>query len=263
MIFVSYCREDRELVLPFVEAFKRRGVEFWLDELNILPGDDLTATIERGLRGCSGAIIFLSKTYLEKAWTRAELRYFTSRAIRDESLRLVVVRIGNSNVPPLLESLAHISPSDFERIAEFYSSDLPTTSAATTTRQTLCVPEFLGRLADAAILSLAGMIISSRDPRSATIALPFRTKDSGDVTVYLMPSLPEISIDCLEAACIRHRNYQYHCDSLHSQITEGGLGVFTSAFELRLARRMQDAAKAMTEVSKIVEDLVLEIARSN
>ena len=49
-IFISHSRADRDWVRAFAESLKAQGVQVWLDDLQIQPGDRLEDAIEEGLR---------------------------------------------------------------------------------------------------------------------------------------------------------------------------------------------------------------------
>jgi|SRR5882724_6293172 len=49
-IFISHSRADRDWVRAFAESLKAQGVQVWLDDLQIQPGERLEDAIEEGLR---------------------------------------------------------------------------------------------------------------------------------------------------------------------------------------------------------------------
>ena len=48
-LFLSYSRQNKALVYPFVEALTAAGVEVWIDREEIDPLDDFPARIREGL----------------------------------------------------------------------------------------------------------------------------------------------------------------------------------------------------------------------
>jgi hypothetical protein len=50
-IFISHSRADREWVRAFAESLQAKGVQVWLDDMQIPPGERLEDAIEKGLRG--------------------------------------------------------------------------------------------------------------------------------------------------------------------------------------------------------------------
>jgi TIR domain len=49
-IFISHSRADRDWVRAFAESLKAQGVQVWLDDMQIQPGERLEDAIEEGLR---------------------------------------------------------------------------------------------------------------------------------------------------------------------------------------------------------------------
>jgi hypothetical protein len=49
-IFVSYAKEDLELVLPIVASLQEKGHTVWVDYKNILPGQDWKYEINNAIR---------------------------------------------------------------------------------------------------------------------------------------------------------------------------------------------------------------------
>jgi predicted nucleotide-binding protein len=79
-LFVSYAREDIDLVRPFVEAFRveaaRRDlrVDLWMDVLDLKPGELWDETITEALQRSIGIIFFVSPRLLQSASVRHELK---------------------------------------------------------------------------------------------------------------------------------------------------------------------------------------------
>ncbi len=74
-IFISYSTKDRNFVKLFVEKLKAKGITFWIDENEILPGNDLYKTIAGGIAKSSHYLIVLSANSIESDWVEKEIRY--------------------------------------------------------------------------------------------------------------------------------------------------------------------------------------------
>ena len=70
--FVSYARDDGEFVLRLSNGLREAGVSIWMDQLDLKPGDQWDAAVERALQHYSGLIVVLSP------------RSATSRNVMDE-----------------------------------------------------------------------------------------------------------------------------------------------------------------------------------
>ena len=62
-IFVSYAHKDSELVLPMIDKLYEEKYRVWYDE-GIRPGSEWPHNIEVHLKGCSTALIYISKNSL-------------------------------------------------------------------------------------------------------------------------------------------------------------------------------------------------------
>ncbi len=49
-VFISYASEDKDLfVRPLASALGQLGLSVWFDELSLHPGDNLSASIDKGI----------------------------------------------------------------------------------------------------------------------------------------------------------------------------------------------------------------------
>lgn len=73
-VFISHATEDKPYVEPLVKALEAAGVSVWFDKITLEWGDDLRASIDRGLANCRYGIVVFSKAFLrKKKWTEYEL----------------------------------------------------------------------------------------------------------------------------------------------------------------------------------------------
>jgi hypothetical protein len=101
-IFISHASEDKE---PFLRAFAtKRGVDAWVDEWEIYPGDSLVQKIfEEGLMDAEAVIIVLSEHSVDKPWVREELDASIIKKVED-LITLIPVVIDECEVPESLRS---------------------------------------------------------------------------------------------------------------------------------------------------------------
>lgn len=104
-VFISHGSEDKAAhAAPLARALLARGVDVWLDEWEIGPGDSLVQKIfEHGLAGAQGMVVVLSETSVAKPWVRAELDVAVVRRI-EGSLRLMPVLVDDCHVPESLRA---------------------------------------------------------------------------------------------------------------------------------------------------------------
>src|SRR6266446_945306 len=103
-VFVSYARQDANLVLPVVEAvsneYRRRTlrVELWIDVKDLLPGVRWEPAIRKALVESVGLLIFVSPAAMRSDWTSKEIA-----AAAEHLDRLII--------PVILEFPPHLPPA--------------------------------------------------------------------------------------------------------------------------------------------------------
>lgn len=93
-VFVSYARANDMTVLPLVEAAKRAGRKFWLDQQGISAGDGWAGEIVRAIKAAGGVIVMCSKAAFESDHVKREI-YLADRYRK----RLVPVFIEQAEPP--------------------------------------------------------------------------------------------------------------------------------------------------------------------
>lgn len=105
-VFISHASEDKE---RFLRAFATKlrqeaGVDAWVDEWEIYPGDSLVQKIfEEGLKDAEAIIIVLSERSVDKPWVREELDASIIKKVEDLTTLIPVV-IDDCEVPESLRS---------------------------------------------------------------------------------------------------------------------------------------------------------------
>lgn len=91
-LFISHASEDSEAVArPLAQELRRRGRSVWFDEFELMLGDSLVRTIDRGLAEARFGLVILSPAFFSKEWPRRELDALTAREIaRADTLILPV-----------------------------------------------------------------------------------------------------------------------------------------------------------------------------
>jgi hypothetical protein len=73
-VFVSYARANETLVLPVIEAAKRLGRKFWLDQKGgVGAGDGWAGEIVRAIRGSTGVVVMCSNAAFESDHVKREV----------------------------------------------------------------------------------------------------------------------------------------------------------------------------------------------
>lgn len=104
-VFVCHAREDKErFVRDFATKLRAKGIDAWVDEWEMLPGDRLVDKIfEEGIKNAQAVIVVLSKYSVDKPWVREELNASMVKRINEGS-KLIPVIIDDCQVPVCLQS---------------------------------------------------------------------------------------------------------------------------------------------------------------
>lgn len=71
-VFISYSREDQDVVLELAERLRSDGVRVWIDQWRIEPGGWIPGALERGLGRSRKVVVALSANASESAWQDVE-----------------------------------------------------------------------------------------------------------------------------------------------------------------------------------------------
>lgn len=97
-VFLCHASEDKQaIVRPLATAFEQAGISCWLDEEEILWGDQLTAKINEGLNASKFTIIVLSDAFLHKQWPQAELNAVLNREASTGQMRVLPLLVGDKD----------------------------------------------------------------------------------------------------------------------------------------------------------------------
>lgn len=105
-VFVSHTWEDKaRFVLEFATRLRERGIDAWLDQWEIQPGDSLVQKIfDEGLHGAAAVIIVLSSNSVNKPWVREEIDASFVQKLTKQT-RLIPVIIDECDVPAPVQHL--------------------------------------------------------------------------------------------------------------------------------------------------------------
>jgi hypothetical protein len=110
-IALSFAGEDRPTAEACARQLKVVGYRVFYDlwEQHDLLGKDLVVHLDRvygtAARYC---VVFISKHYVEKAWTRHELRSAQARALQAHSEYILPLRLDDTPVPGMPSTIGHL-----------------------------------------------------------------------------------------------------------------------------------------------------------
>jgi hypothetical protein len=110
-VALSFAQEDRELAERCAQLLAEAGYRVFYDrwEQHDLLGKELVAHLDTIYREAARyCLIFISKHYVAKAWTRHELRSAQARALHCHREYILPARLDDTPVPGLPETVGYI-----------------------------------------------------------------------------------------------------------------------------------------------------------
>lgn len=111
-VALSYAGEDRIYAEALAEALKRRGVIVFYDKYEVatLWGQDLYTYLsdiyENKAHYC---VMFLSKHYVAKLWTKHEREAAQARAFKEQEVYILPIRLDDTTIPGFLPTIAYLN----------------------------------------------------------------------------------------------------------------------------------------------------------
>ena len=81
-VFLSHATPDKPAVKEIARRLKAEGIEPWLDEWNLIPGDAWQPAIEEALRQCATCAVFVGPGGFG-GWQNEEMRAAINRRVRE------------------------------------------------------------------------------------------------------------------------------------------------------------------------------------
>ena len=119
-VALSFAGEQREYVEAVARALQARGIAVFYDRFEALTlwGRDGTEFFHQLFAADAAYVVmFISKDYVAKKWTRHERRAALSRAIAEEGEYVLPVRFDDSAVPGLPDTVQFVRTADYDPAA--------------------------------------------------------------------------------------------------------------------------------------------------
>lgn len=114
-VFLAYNSADKPQVRTVANELKKRGLQLWLDEEQIAPGDLFQEAIQKAIPQIKSAAIFIGTTGLGR-WQVIELQTLTSQFI-NRGIRVIPVLLpGIDKIPDDLLFLQQFNWVSFEKL---------------------------------------------------------------------------------------------------------------------------------------------------
>jgi hypothetical protein len=107
-VFLSHNHADKDFVRLIGLRMQRLGVNVWLDEAEINPGDSLIEKISQGIESCEYVVAFISKNSIDSPWVKKELSIALTREIKGKLYKVIPVLLDYVDIPVWLEDKLYV-----------------------------------------------------------------------------------------------------------------------------------------------------------
>ena len=111
-VFISYSHKDEDIVMQVYERMQIAGMNIWLDSYAIDTGDLIPKEMLDGIKESDFAVLFLSESYKESMFAKAELHHFLSSVFREEK-KWYPIKLDSVNVDEIQPGMADYKYYDF------------------------------------------------------------------------------------------------------------------------------------------------------
>ena len=116
MIFISYARSDRDLVVPFFEWLVGQGFDVWMDYVSIKPGQNWDFEIKRAFEKATFVLAFVShESVNRRGYVQRELKLALDKLAErlDDDIYIIPVLLDDDvEIPTKLRSIQAIRSSE-------------------------------------------------------------------------------------------------------------------------------------------------------
>jgi hypothetical protein len=204
--FVSHATKDKDrFVLEFASRLRAQGIDAWVDQWEMAPGDSLVDKIfEEGIKNAHAFIVVLSENSVDRKWVREELNVGLVRKI-EGLMKLIPVIIDDCEVPEALRSTVWVKIDDLDSYEEKLQ-DIVDAIFRRRDKPALGVPPAYATLADA----LPGLTAVDTAVLKAACARTIRKGGAHVQTDEVLETLESLSIgreqvmESLELLARRH-----------------------------------------------------------
>ncbi|MCK4798293.1 MAG: toll/interleukin-1 receptor domain-containing protein [Spirochaetes bacterium] len=121
-IFLCHSHEDKKFVRKLAVDLKKNGIKVWIDEAEILVGDNAIKKIGEGIKSSDYLGVVISEASVKSNWVQNELSIALTTEIaknEDKVLPLLIGKIEDSSIPT---ELIHKLYADFRKEEDYNSS---------------------------------------------------------------------------------------------------------------------------------------------
>jgi hypothetical protein len=121
-VFLSHTHADKPFVRMVAADIEASGLDLWLDELEILPGDSILRKVSEGIQGSRFLVAFLSTESVASRWVQEELEMAMTLQLGSGQVVVIPLRLPGLQMPGLPLFLQGKLSLDFTSAAQYDAS---------------------------------------------------------------------------------------------------------------------------------------------
>lgn len=251
-VFFSYASEDRSRLTAYVSQFQTLGIEVLIDYEQIGAGYSIPEKINEMVRRSDGAVMFYSEAYDRKPWTKEEQNALLFRAVDKSDYRIVIIRLGEVELPPLL---AHrLWTKDSRTLATAFAPDLRQTFGNIGSRKV--ISGWLEMFRDDELERMATAIQAMRRSQPSAVTANLHAKRTGNILIHLFQPVLESSIENLSFILRMLPKLEFIRNDLREQRSTRALGQFEAAYMLAEQAKLKEIEDFRQELRITLDALV-------
>ena len=114
--FCSHRSVDKPVVMEVFRKLREAGIDAWVDQWEILPGQDFVAKINEGLKACDVGLVFLSSASMNGDWQQAEISALTALMVKEKKPLIPILLDADVPIDPLLLSRSKLGIEQFDQL---------------------------------------------------------------------------------------------------------------------------------------------------
>jgi TIR domain len=113
--FISYSHADKDLAIALKAALVARGCAAWRDEDELQVGDSLVERVADAVHEFEFMAVLVSEASKGSDWCKKELSIAATNGLKDGKVRVLPLRVGETEMPPVLSDLVY-APNDLDTV---------------------------------------------------------------------------------------------------------------------------------------------------
>lgn len=113
--FISYSHADKDLAIALKAALVARGCAAWRDEDELHVGDSLVERVADAVHEFEFMAVLVSEASKGSNWCKKELSIAATNGLNDGNVKVLPLRVGDTEMPPLLSDLVY-TPIDLDTV---------------------------------------------------------------------------------------------------------------------------------------------------